>query len=80
MNHKNTNLKQIAEKFYIKANHPKTCIEMYNRAGKWDRAFKATFFEFKSQFFSKIIKRKTFPDSNSLFEQTRSNSLVFGTS
>ena len=31
---------EVAEKFYIKANHPKECIEMYNRAGKWERAFK----------------------------------------
>lgn len=30
----------VAEKFYIKANHPKECIEMFNKAGKWDRAFK----------------------------------------
>lgn len=33
-------LKQVAEKFYLKANHPKECIEMYNKAGKWERAFK----------------------------------------
>ena len=31
---------EVAEKFYIKANCPKDCIEMYNKAGKWDRAFK----------------------------------------
>jgi hypothetical protein len=31
---------KVAEKFYIKANHPKECIEMYNKAGKWERAFK----------------------------------------
>ena len=30
----------VAEKFYIRANHPKECIEMYNKAGKWERAFK----------------------------------------
>ncbi len=31
---------EVAEKFYLKANHPKECIEMYNKAGKWERAFK----------------------------------------
>jgi intraflagellar transport protein 172 len=31
---------EAAEKFYIKSNHPKECIEMYNKAGKWERAFK----------------------------------------
>jgi hypothetical protein len=31
---------QIAERFYMKASHPKECIEMYNRAGKWEHAFK----------------------------------------
>ena len=31
---------EIAEKFYIKSEHPKECIEMYNKAAKWDKAFK----------------------------------------
>lgn len=39
-NFANTQDFDIAEKLYIKSNHPKECIEMFNRAGKWDRAFK----------------------------------------
>ncbi len=34
---------EVAEKFYLRANHPKECIEMYNKAGKWERAFKVSF-------------------------------------
>jgi intraflagellar transport protein 172 len=30
----------FAEKFYLKANQPKDCIEMFNKAGKWDKAIK----------------------------------------
>ena len=30
----------VAEKFYIKSSNPRACIEMFNRAGKWDRAYK----------------------------------------
>lgn len=31
---------EVAEKFYIDAKNPRACIEMYNRAGKWERAYK----------------------------------------
>ncbi len=30
----------IAEKFYMQSNNPRMCIEMFNKAGKWDRAYK----------------------------------------
>jgi hypothetical protein len=32
----------VAEKYYLKSNNPRACIEMFNRAGKWDRAYKVT--------------------------------------
>ena len=31
---------EVAEKFYLKSNNPRACIEMFNRAGKWERAYK----------------------------------------
>jgi hypothetical protein len=56
---------EVAEKFYLRANHPKECIEMYNKAGKWERAFKVLYYllNFILDLF-RILNR--FPDCNFL--------------